>query len=111
MASEVSRAKELALVIIELTGGNDGLNTIVPFEDDVYYRSRPKLAIRKSKVLKLNDHLGLQPSLAPFRDMMDDEILSIIESVRYPNSELGRMREPTRSTRGKLLAGGILLDL
>jgi uncharacterized protein (DUF1501 family) len=49
------------LVVIQCSGGNDGLNTIVPFQDDLYYKNRPSLAIPKNEVLKISDKLGLNP--------------------------------------------------
>src|SRR5690606_36290568 len=53
------------VVLIELNGGNDGLNTVVPYEDDAYHSVRPNLAIGKGYVLKLEDDLGLNPELEP----------------------------------------------
>lgn len=80
------------LVIIQLAGGNDGLNTIVPFRNDTYYKNRPKLAIGKNEVLKLNDELGLHPSLAPLRKLYDNGYLSIINNVGYPNPDRSHFR-------------------
>lgn len=80
------------LVIIQLAGGNDGLNTIVPFRNDIYYKNRPKLAIERSKVLKLNDELGLHSSLAPLRKLYDNGYLSIINNVGYPNPDRSHFR-------------------
>ena len=57
------------LVIVQLTGGNDGLNTVVPFENDLYYNARPKIAIPKNEVLKLNNQLGLNPNLTGFKSL------------------------------------------
>jgi len=51
------------LVVLELSGGNDGLNTVIPHADDVYHKSRPALRVEPGKVLKLDDHVGLHPSL------------------------------------------------
>ena len=73
------------LVIIQLSGGNDGLNTVVPFRNDVYYSARPSLAIPKTDILKLNDELGLHPSLTPLKRLYDKGNLSIINNVGYPN--------------------------
>lgn len=73
------------LVIIQLSGGNDGLNTIIPFRNDIYYRERPTLAIAKSEVIKLNDDVGLNPSLTPLKRLYDEGYLSIINNVGYPN--------------------------
>jgi len=73
------------LVIVQLLGGNDGLNTIVPYADDIYYRERPDLAIPKQKVLRLNDEIGFNPALAPLRDLFDKGLMTIINNVGYPN--------------------------
>ncbi|MFC0603646.1 DUF1501 domain-containing protein [Winogradskyella pulchriflava] len=72
------------LVIIQLAGGNDGLNTIIPYNNDIYYNSRPRLAITKD-IIKLNDDLGFHPSLAPLRALYDKGQLSILNNVGYPN--------------------------
>ena len=72
------------LVIIQLAGGNDGLNTIIPHNNDLYYNARPKLAITKD-IIKLNNDLGFHPSLAPLRPLYDSGELSIINNVGYPN--------------------------
>ena len=80
------------LVIIQLKGGNDGLNTIVPIEDSVYYNSRPNLAIAKETAVKLNDITGLHPSLLPFKELYDDNKLSIIQNVGYENPNRSHFR-------------------
>lgn len=72
------------LVIIQLAGGNDGLNTIIPHNNDLYYNARPRLAITKD-IIRLNDDLGFHPSLAPLRSLFDNGELSIINNVGYPN--------------------------
>jgi uncharacterized protein (DUF1501 family) len=73
------------LVIVQLSGGNDGLNTIIPFGNDMYYKARPSIAIAKNEVLKLNDEVGLNPSLTPLKRLYDNGYLSIINNVGYPN--------------------------
>jgi len=73
------------LVIIHLMGGNDGLNTIVPINNDIYYNARPKIAIKKSDTIKLNYEIGFHKSLAPLKRLYDDGYLSIINNVGYPN--------------------------
>src|ERR1700761_4620065 len=60
------------LVVVELSGANDGLNTVVPYSDDAYYRARPKLGIRSNKVHKLDDHFGLQPTMVGFERLYKD---------------------------------------
>src|SRR5262245_32022843 len=54
------------LVVLELTGGNDGLNTVVPYADDIYHKNRPKLHLTKEQVGKIDDHVGLHPALSGF---------------------------------------------
>jgi len=80
------------LVLIQLHGGNDGLNTVVPYRNDIYYRSRPTLAIKKSNVLKLSDELGLNKNLKPLRKLFDAGELSIINNVGYPNPNRSHFR-------------------
>ncbi|WP_282122643.1 DUF1501 domain-containing protein [Algibacter mikhailovii] len=80
-----SRLGYKRLVIIQLSGGNDGLNTVVPYRNDIYYKERPNLAIPKSDVIKLNDELGLHPSLTPLKRLYDNGHLSVINNVGYPN--------------------------
>ncbi len=72
------------LVILFLGGGNDGLNTIVPYTNDHYYKARPVLAIKKDKALKINDEYGFHPSLAGFKSLYDGGDLGIIPGVGYP---------------------------
>ena len=59
------------LVLVQLVGGNDGLNTVIPFGDDIYRRQRPSLGFGKSKVLRLNDQLGLHPQMNGFKELFD----------------------------------------
>ena len=55
------------VVVIQLSGGNDGLNTVIPVRNDIYYRERPRLGIAKDAAVKLNDETGLHPALTAFR--------------------------------------------
>ena len=71
------------LVIVQLTGRNDGLNTIVPYEDEIYQRSRPTLAIGRQQVLKIDDYLGFHPSMRPFAELLDAGQLAIVQGVGY----------------------------
>ncbi len=82
-AAEAS-ANGRKLVVIELQGGNDGLNTVIPFADDAYYRARPTLGISASEVIKLDDHLGLHPAMKSWRGLWDAGRLSIVENCGYP---------------------------
>jgi uncharacterized protein (DUF1501 family) len=81
-----------SLVILQLSGGNDGLNTIIPVTNDIYYRERPRLAIKKQDALKLNTDAGLHPSLTGLKDLYDDGSLSILNNVGYPNPDRSHFR-------------------
>jgi len=76
------------LVLIQLSGGNDGLNTVVPYRNDDYYRARPTIAIEPNDVVDLNGDLGLHPSLEPLKNIWDDGGMSIVQNVGYPNPVL-----------------------
>ena len=80
------------LVVVQLSGGNDGLNTIVPFGDDNYYRVRPTLGIRGEQTLQLTDGLGLNPQLSGFKELFDDGRMTIIQGVGYPNPNRSHFR-------------------
>lgn len=72
------------LVIVQLAGGNDGLNTVIPHNNDLYYNARPRLAITKD-IIKVTDNLGFHPSLSALQSLYDNGELSIINNVGYPN--------------------------
>jgi len=80
------------LVVLQLAGGNDGLNTLVPFGDDGYYRARPQLALQANNVLKLNDYAGLNGKLVDFKSLFDDGHLAIVQGVGYPNPNRSHFR-------------------
>jgi uncharacterized protein (DUF1501 family) len=71
------------LVVVELSGANDGLNTVVPYADDAYYRARPKLGLRAEKLRKLDHNFGLQPTMAGFERLYKDGHLAIVHGVGY----------------------------
>ena len=73
------------LVVIELRGGNDGLNTVIPFADDIYYQARPTLAIPAKDVIKLDDHLGLHPAMKSWQPLWDAGQLTVVENCGYPH--------------------------
>src|ERR1700744_2683469 len=80
------------LVIIQLSGGNDGLNTIIPYGNDIYYQKRASIAINQTDVLKLNDMQGLNPNLSALKGIYDQGYMSIINSVGYPNPDRSHFR-------------------
>jgi uncharacterized protein (DUF1501 family) len=80
------------LVVLQLSGGNDGLNTVIPVRNDLYYKSRPQLGIVKDKALQITDEVSLHPSLAAFREIYDEGGLGILNSVGYPNPDRSHFR-------------------
>ena len=80
------------LVLIELKGGNDGLNTVVPYAAPAYYALRPKLAIARDRVLKLSDAAGLHPALEPLLPLWRDAELAVLQGVGYPAPNLSHFR-------------------
>ncbi len=80
------------VVILQLSGGNDGLNTVIPFRNDLYYKARPKLGITKDKALALTDEVGLNPALKGLKELYDDGSLSILNNVGYPNPDRSHFR-------------------
>ncbi len=85
-------AKETILVVVQLTGGNDGLNTVVPFADDGYPKLRQKLRIPTGDLKKIDDKVGLHPSLAGFSGLLEDHALAIVQGVGYPNPNESHFR-------------------
>jgi uncharacterized protein (DUF1501 family) len=80
------------LVVIQLSGGNDGLNTVIPINNDIYYRERPGLSIAKEKTLILNADAGLHPSLTHLKTLYDEGNISILNNVGYPNPDRSHFR-------------------
>ncbi|MFI4922093.1 MAG: DUF1501 domain-containing protein [Burkholderiales bacterium] len=80
------------LVLMELKGGNDGLNTVIPYADSEYYRLRPKIAVPRDQVLQLDERTGLHPSLKPLLPLWHARELSIVQGVGYPQPNLSHFR-------------------
>jgi uncharacterized protein (DUF1501 family) len=80
------------LVVLQMAGGNDGLNMVVPFADDTYYRSRPRLGIPGDKILRLDAYAGLNPKLTGLKSLFDEGRLSVIQGVGYPNPNRSHFR-------------------
>ena len=80
------------VVVIQFSGGNDGLNTVIPVRNDIYYRERPVLGIGKDKSLLLTDDVGLNPALEAFKGLYDDGSLAILNNVGYPNPDRSHFR-------------------
>ncbi len=99
-------------VLIELKGGNDGLNTVVPYADPAYYSLRPRLAIRRDEVLQLDEKFGLHPALQPLLSLWQSRELAVVHGVGYPAPNLSHFRSieiwDTASQSNEYLAQGWL---
>ena len=83
---------ENILVVIQLSGGNDGLNTFIPYADEAYYAIRGSLAIPKNQILKADSNMGWHPAMQGFSEIMQDGNLSVIQNVGYPNPDRSHFR-------------------
>ncbi|MFN0033580.1 MAG: DUF1501 domain-containing protein [Saprospiraceae bacterium] len=91
-APGVLPVKGRSLVVIQFSGGNDGLNTIIPTRNDVYYRERPRLGIKRETALTLTGEAGIHPSLVGLKNLWDDGAMAILNSVGYPNPDRSHFR-------------------
>lgn len=80
-----SDSDDRILVVLQLTGGNDGLNTIIPYRDDLYYKTRPVIAVPRGQAIALDDAVGLHPQLGGWKELYDEGWMSVIHGVGYPN--------------------------
>lgn len=80
------------LVVLQMAGGNDGLNTVVPFGDDAYYRARPRLGLPADNLLKVNDYVAFNANLAGLKSLLDDGHLAVVQGVGYPNPNRSHFR-------------------
>jgi uncharacterized protein (DUF1501 family) len=90
--SEKAGAKDTILVVVQLTGGNDGLNTVIPYTNDDYAKLRPTIGIKKSDVRKLNDDLGLHPAMKGLAKLYDEKAVCVVQGVGYPNPDQSHFR-------------------
>lgn len=91
-AQAASGAQDPILVVVQLSGGNDGLNTVVPHAHDEYYRARPTLGIARDQVLRLSDEVGLHPNLKKLKSLYDNGRMAVIQAVGYPNPDRSHFR-------------------
>ena len=98
------------LIIVQLSGGNDGLNTIIPYRNDIYYSSRPLIGIKRENALSLTDEVGINPALKYIKRLYDDGNLSIINGVGYPHPNRSHFRSmdiwQSGSTSGDIVTSG-----
>lgn len=91
MAAESASGKEKSpgriMVVVELNGGNDGLNTVVPYGHDEYYQNRPKLGIPQKNLLKIDEQFGFHPALGAFHRLFKDGKMAVVHGCSYPNPD------------------------
>src|SRR5262245_9978326 len=85
-------AKDSILVVVQLTGGNDGMNTVIPYKDPDYVKCRPTIKIPVDQVKKLDDHVGLHPSMDGLAGLYQDKALCVVQGVGYPNPSQSHFR-------------------
>ena len=85
-------SRDTILVVVQLTGGNDGLNTVIPFKDPDYKKLRPTIAIKPDEVRKLTDSLGLHPAMGDLAGLLEDQSLCVVQGVGYPNPSQSHFR-------------------
>ena len=87
-----STKKDPILVVIQLTGGNDYMNTLIPYGDPLYYDNRPTVGVPQDEVLPIDDNFGFHPALAPMKELYDQGNVAIINGVGYPNPNRSHFR-------------------
>ena len=110
-----SNLNQRILILLELKGGNDGLNTLIPFADAAYYKLRPGLAVQRDQVLQLTGHLGLNNNLEPLMELWKNNELAIVAGVGYPRPNRSHFRSieiwETGSSSTEYLEAGWLARL
>ena len=84
--------KKPVLVVVQLSGGNDFMNTLIPYTSGVYHESRPVVGIPADKVLPMDDKLGWHPSSAALKNMFDEGTVAVVQGIGYPNSSRSHFR-------------------
>ena len=84
--------KDPVLVVLQMSGGNDYMNTVIPYNDPLYRDNRPAVGVPEDKILRLDDEVGLHPSAAPIRDMYEEGKVALIHGAGFPNSPRSHFR-------------------
>jgi uncharacterized protein (DUF1501 family) len=114
-ARAAETGKDRVLVVLEMTGGNDGLNTVIPYADDLYHRARPTLRLTQQQVVRVDDHIGLNPGMRSFQTLLNKGQLAIVQGVGYPNPDrshfesmdIWQSADPKRKLRTGWLGRGL----
>jgi uncharacterized protein (DUF1501 family) len=92
-ATQITTGKDSTiLVVLQMAGGNDGINTVVPYANDFYHKARPTLGLKPENILKLTDQVGLHGAMGGFKELYDAGQLSIVQGVGYPNPNRSHFR-------------------
>jgi len=92
-ATQIATGKDSTiLVVLQMAGGNDGLNTVVPYSSDYYRNARPRIGLQAKDIIKINDNIGLHGSLGGFKELYDGGHLAIVQGVGYPNPNRSHFR-------------------
>ncbi|MEE3250095.1 MAG: hypothetical protein VX264_10150, partial [Chloroflexota bacterium] len=87
-----STKKDSVLAVLQLSGGNDALNTVVPYSNPLYADNRPSVRVSEDQVLKIDDNIGFNPALRPIKELYDQGKVAIILGVGYPNPNRSHFR-------------------
>jgi uncharacterized protein (DUF1501 family) len=87
-----SNTKDPVLVVLQLSGGNDALNTVIPYSNPLYHDNRPKVGIPEDQVLPINDSIGFHPAMGPIKKLYDEGKVAIIQGIGYPNPSRSHFR-------------------
>jgi len=87
-----SNKKDPVLVVLQLSGGNDGVNTVIPYADPLYYDNRPNVRIEADQVLAINDYIGFNPTMAPLKRLYDGGKVAVIQGIGYPKPSRSHFR-------------------
>src|SRR5256885_819085 len=106
-ALAAEQGKDKVLVVVELAGGNDGINTVIPYADELYHKARPTLRQTKQQVIKLDDHVGLHSGMTGLKPLLDAGHLAAVQGVGYPNPDRSHFEamdiwhaaDPTRTAK------------
>ncbi len=92
-ATQIATGKDSTiLVVLQMAGGNDGINTVVPYSSDYYHKARPRIGLPSDKILKLSDDVGFHPAMTGFKSLYDSGNLSVVQGVGYPNPNRSHFR-------------------
>jgi uncharacterized protein (DUF1501 family) len=92
-ATQIITGKDATiLVVLQMAGGNDGLNTVVPYANDFYHQARPRIGLPADKIIEINDDIGLHGAMGGFKNLYDSGNLAIVQGVGYPNPNRSHFR-------------------